>query len=462
MASSMGDPLRVPEGFWRREDVGTALDHRDIGALFRLLSKHAGASQTRIGIATGLPQGTVCFIMKGKRVVSVLDVLERIADGLDLPDEARVRLGLAPRGGLLDVHGSGREDTTNRRTALTLGLVTTISPETLTSVLRDSAGEALEFTRGTAVSAVGAGTLDHLEAVLTDLERSACVQPPAELFAVARVYRRRVEQLIQGRHTLSEERELYVYAAWLSELMASQAQDLGFPLTAEAYAIDCYAHGEQAGHGVLCGRATSTMASVALYTAQPRKAVLAAQKGIGKIPDQHPLAVALRTQAARAYARQGQRAKCAELLAEAQQLYERLPTRPPGRFSVDNGIFASYAITAHPASSYLWLADYQQAETHARTALAAFGSAAPADRKPTREAIARIDLSIALVHLGSLDEATAHGSQALSSARLTNTALTRADELDQALMTRFPQEALAQGFHEQYQQTTRHANEQHT
>ncbi|MGH3885131.1 MAG: hypothetical protein ACRDSZ_00950 [Pseudonocardiaceae bacterium] len=460
MVSSAFDPLRIPEGFWPRDDIGTALDHRDIGALFRLLSRHIGASQTRIGIATGLSQGAVCLIMNNERVVSTLDVLERIADGLAIPDAGRLRLGLAPRGGLRDVNRSGTEGTTKRRTALNLGLVAALSPGTLTSVLRDSAGEAMEFTRGTAVSAVGAGTLDHLEAVLTDLDRSHCVQQPGELFAVARVYRHRVDQLIQGRHTLKEERELYVYAAWLSELLAPQAQDLGFPLAAEAYALDCYEHADQAGHGVLCARATETMASIAFYTAQPGKAVLAAQKGIAKIPDQHPLAVALRTQAARAYARQGQRAECAELLAEAQELHERLPARPPGRFLVDNGIYASYAITAHPASSYIWLADYKQAETHARTALTTYESAAPVDRRPTREAIARIDLSIALAHLGSLDEAVAQGSQAFSSVRVTDTVLSRAVELDRALMTCFPQEAIAQGFHEQYRQTIRQASGQ--
>jgi hypothetical protein len=60
------------------------------------------------------------------------------------------------------------------------------------------------------------------------------------------------------------------------------------------------------------------------------------------------------------------------------------------------------------------------------------------DRSPKREAIARIDLSIALAHLGSLDEATAHGSQALFSVRVVDSVLSRAGELDKALMTCFP------------------------
>jgi len=461
MASSAFDTLRVPEEFWLRDDVGNALDHRDIGALFRLLSKHAGASQTRIGTATGLSQGTVYVIMNGSRLVSALDVLERIADGLALPDMAQLRLGLAPHGGLRSVQGSGKEDATKRRTALNLGLVTVISPETLTSVLRDSAGEAMEFTRGTAQSSVGTGTLDHLEAVVTDLNQSHWTKSPGELFAVARAYRRYVDELIQGHHTLKEEQELYVYAAWLSELLAWHAHNLGFPLTAEAYAIDCYEHADQAGHEELCAWATLAMSSIALYAAQPDKAITAATKGSGKIPDHHPLALRLRTQAARAHARQGQRDECVELLTEAQELHDRLPARPPSRFSVDTGIAASHAITAHPASSYIWLADYKQAETYARTALAVQETTAPANRRPTREAIARIDLSIALANLGSLDEASTHGIQALAlcSARVVTSLLSRAGELDKALMTRFPQEAIAQNFHEQYLQTIRQASE---
>ncbi|MGQ0779388.1 MAG: hypothetical protein ACT4NY_34065 [Pseudonocardiales bacterium] len=119
--------------------------------------------------------------------------------------------------------------------------------------------------------------------------------------------------------------------------------------------------------------------------------MLAARKGIGKVPDQHPLAVTLRTQAARAHARQGQRAECVELLAQAQDLHDRLPARAPGRFLADNSMVASRSINAHPASSYIWLADYQQAQTQASAALAWQESAAPGDRSPTGEAVARID-----------------------------------------------------------------------
>lgn len=87
--------LRIPDDLWSREDMHKALAARDIGAVFRLLARHTGASQTRIGAAVGLEQGYISRIIAGRRVTSI-DVLERIADGCGMPDEARMTLGLAP------------------------------------------------------------------------------------------------------------------------------------------------------------------------------------------------------------------------------------------------------------------------------------------------------------------------------------------------------------------------------
>ncbi|GIG92929.1 helix-turn-helix domain-containing protein [Plantactinospora endophytica] len=91
------DPLRIPEEVWSRHDVRVMLANRDMGALFRVLTRLAGASQTRIGAAVGLEQGYVSRIMSGRKVTSI-EVLERIADGCNMPDEARMTMGLAPKG----------------------------------------------------------------------------------------------------------------------------------------------------------------------------------------------------------------------------------------------------------------------------------------------------------------------------------------------------------------------------
>jgi len=89
--------IAVPGSFWQRSEVLDALRIRAIGPLFRLLRQYAGASQTQIAIACGMSQGKVSQIMCGRTQVESLAVLERIAGGLDLPDPARMTLGLAPR-----------------------------------------------------------------------------------------------------------------------------------------------------------------------------------------------------------------------------------------------------------------------------------------------------------------------------------------------------------------------------
>jgi transcriptional regulator with XRE-family HTH domain len=100
VAGTAFEPIRVPEHVWRRHE--TALLARDIGALFRLAKQYAGASQNRIAAATGVAQSRVNELMNRGGAVTSIEVLQRVADGLDLPDDARMCLGLAPR----DARGS--------------------------------------------------------------------------------------------------------------------------------------------------------------------------------------------------------------------------------------------------------------------------------------------------------------------------------------------------------------------
>ncbi|KIR62661.1 MULTISPECIES: helix-turn-helix domain-containing protein [Micromonospora] len=90
------DPLRIPEDAWSHGEVLAVLAVRDIGGLFRWIASLTGASQSRIGAAVGLEQGYISRIVAGRKVTSI-DVLERIADGCRMPDQARTTMGLAPR-----------------------------------------------------------------------------------------------------------------------------------------------------------------------------------------------------------------------------------------------------------------------------------------------------------------------------------------------------------------------------
>lgn len=88
-------PIELPDWAWERAEVREALRARDMGAVFRHAQQYAGASQARIATATGMTQARVSEIMSGRREVSRLDVYERIADGLHMPDDARHLVGLA-------------------------------------------------------------------------------------------------------------------------------------------------------------------------------------------------------------------------------------------------------------------------------------------------------------------------------------------------------------------------------
>ena len=97
MRPSAFDPPAIPPAFRERPDVCQALRQRDMSTLFRLLQQYLGLSQMRIGTAVGLGQGRMSEVINGIRTIRDVKVFERIADGLDMPDHARVLLGLTPR-----------------------------------------------------------------------------------------------------------------------------------------------------------------------------------------------------------------------------------------------------------------------------------------------------------------------------------------------------------------------------
>jgi len=106
MPGSNFQPIHIPEWAWRSDETRQVLSARDVAGILHLAQQYAGASQHRIANATGILQGRVSEILKGSRQVTALEVFERIADGLNMPDHARVVLGLAPcHDSLPDDHG---------------------------------------------------------------------------------------------------------------------------------------------------------------------------------------------------------------------------------------------------------------------------------------------------------------------------------------------------------------------
>lgn len=89
----------TPAAFWTRADVREALRARDMATFFLLYSKHRNASQTAIGQRVGIAQPDISKIVRRKRRVEEQQVFARIADGLDMPADARRLLGVSGEGG---------------------------------------------------------------------------------------------------------------------------------------------------------------------------------------------------------------------------------------------------------------------------------------------------------------------------------------------------------------------------
>ncbi|HEX6443606.1 MAG TPA: helix-turn-helix transcriptional regulator [Streptosporangiales bacterium] len=97
MTAPLHAPVELPAWAWQRPDVRKALAARDVAAVLRFAQQYAGASQARLAVACGIGQGRLNEVINGRREITRLDVFERLADGLGMPDDARMLLGLAPR-----------------------------------------------------------------------------------------------------------------------------------------------------------------------------------------------------------------------------------------------------------------------------------------------------------------------------------------------------------------------------
>ncbi|WP_414507556.1 tetratricopeptide repeat protein [Streptomyces sp. NEAU-L66] len=355
-----------------------------------------------------------------------------------LPKGETTRAGAGPR-------TFTEVEATKRRAAVKLAGLAMAAPAAAAQILEEAAAEAMEFTRQAEATALGSGTLDHLDLAVTEFNHAYSLKPPKAVFDAVMGYRRKVNGLLQAKRTHRQERELMAFAGWLSELLAWLAHDLGDARSGLAFATDAFVQGQQAGHGQLCAWAMDAAASINLYGQRPAKARNAALKGLAEAPAGHPLTVRLHAQAARAAAADGDADGFTTAFQAAQDAHQLLPPRSPRRFGMDVLPLADYALTPYPATSFIWLGQADQARQHAEQALATYEAAPEASRSPSREAIARIDLALAHAQLGSPDDAIALGHQALDSARVVDSVRHRAGDLTTFLTRRYPRQTAVEG-----------------
>ncbi|MGF1647292.1 MAG: hypothetical protein ACFCVF_10305, partial [Kineosporiaceae bacterium] len=298
----------------------------------------------------------------------------------------------------------------------------------------DDEEDAFELVRRVAASDVGEETLLRLEATFDDLASAYSVTRPEELLPRVRRQLRFVGELIDAptRKTLKEHRRLLVVGAWLSLLGGTLHVDLARPGEAGARLSTAAALARQAGHPELEAWTYETRAWQALTSGDYPKALDLSRAAQELAPRASSAGIQAMAQEGRAWARLGSRRETARVLRRVDAAVANLarPDRPEHHYRYDPD-----KATAYTATTLAWVGD-PAAENHARDVITRLGAATDTHGWPRRVATAQVDLALALVAAGRLDEAAASALAGILSGRIVPSSHWRAAEVVHVITAR--------------------------
>jgi hypothetical protein len=408
MRDSAFGPADIPPDFWTRPDVTRALARRDIGELFRLLKKWTGLSQTRMGVATGMYQGRVSYIINGKYQVRTIKSLTRIADGLNMPAPARATLGLAPGStGQTSmppapaipgtpqhpITGTQYPATTEQAVAAATRLWqadSARSQEVLSAPMDAAAwnGAALAWLLSqpdAALPAAKTGMAVGRADVARVRASSALFAELDNRFGGAHARRslvhfldRDAAALLTGRYTDEVGRELFAAVAEASLLAAWTSYDCGLHGLAQRYFIQALRLAQSAADRRLACSVMSAMSHQAAYLGHLPEAVNLARAAREGLRDQATPALTAQFLAmeARALARSGDTRGCHAVLAAVERTFH---APEPGVDPEFISYFNEAELAAEMAHCFRDLGDAREAARHAALATLSDGEYARSD-----------------------------------------------------------------------------------
>ncbi|WP_322769231.1 helix-turn-helix transcriptional regulator [Frankia sp. Cr1] len=389
----------IPTAFWDRPQVVEALTKRNVCAVFRLVHQYAGASQAGIGMRVGMAQSEISKYLNGKRVATEFDVFERVADGLDLPDRARMRFGLAPR------TEAGRQAVPLQRS--------TTEPD----VLRedpDSVEEIGQRIDALGTSNVSPAVLAHFDVLISVIADEYEIAGPDALAPRVLKQRRRVQSLLDGRQPPRQRDRLYEIAGRLSGMLGYMAVNTGRFGLARAYCLEALQIVDLLGQRDLAAWVRGTQSLCEYYAGNYQAALEFACEG-RRLAAGSGQSIRLAVNGeARALGRLGDRDGVGKAVGEAFELAERHPV--PGGMSpcISFEPYSVARITANAATAYVSLGEPGRVREYADMA------AQVADQSPSMwsRCLVRLDLATALLLSESPDpeQAATLGIEALTTA----------------------------------------------
>lgn len=408
MRDSAFGPVTIPADFWIRADVLGVLTCRDVGGLFRLIKQQTGLSQNRVGIATGLSQGRVSYIINGKYDVKTDRLLARIADGLNMPGPARAALGLtdspdktsgpAPRDAIdgLQLPAAGSQYPATAKQAINVSsrlwrADTARSQHILSAPLDSTAWNAAALTwllgqpddtlpgetsHGRAVGRADVTRVRSSSALFTELDNR---------FGGAHARRslihfldRDAAALLAGSYTDAVGRELFAAVSEASLLAAWTSYDCGLHGLAQRYFIQALRLAQTLADRRLACSIMSAMSHQANYVGHFAEAANLARAAREGLRDQATPALTAQflTMEARALASSGDTKACHAALAAAERAFQ---TFKPGRDPEFISYFNEAELADELAHCFRDLGDARRSAHHAALAGLSDGEYARSD-----------------------------------------------------------------------------------
>jgi hypothetical protein len=310
-------------------------------------------------------------------------------------------------------------------------------------ILAVSGTGTLEIISRIRASDINQATLD---AVAITVDRLCSEYPHMSASALkseGQDWLRRITRLLDGRLTLDQHREVLSLAGWLALLVGCVEYDLGEGAAAEATRRAALSLGTEAGNSEIVGWAHEMTAWFAVTQGDFKNAIVAADAGMAAAGNLG-VSVQLSAQAAKAWARIGDRRQLEVALDQGRGILEAMP--PAGNlahhFVVDPAKFDFYAMDC-----YRVIGEDKLAENYARATIQSGTLYDGSERSPMRNAEARFTLGVVAARSGDLERAVAMGEEGLEGTRRSlPSLLVAARELAYELRNRFAAEAATADF----------------
>lgn len=312
--------------------------------------------------------------------------------------------------------------------------------------LPNGTAEAKALALRAGSSDVGHGIVETVELQVDRYCRDYPSVSPALLEPRVRQRLRELHELLDGRLTLRQRRDLLTAGGFLTLLLACLRFDMGDRDAAQESRDAAFQLGQAAEHQEILAWTFELSAWYALVEKRYDDTVDQARAGLQIAPNTSA-GVQLAVQEAKGWSRIGSALEAERALQRGAVTLAGLavPTHPEHHFQFDAPKLSFYAATC-----MAWLGEPERAREHAQAVITQCLAVPGRERWPVRLAETRVDLGLVAVQVGELENACHLGELALRSPRKAGSTLGRVRELDEALMASFAATPEARDFHEQY------------